>query len=153
MKVHHLFQEQILPISLEQAWAFFSTPRNLDSITPPELGFEIVYCSPGPVHEGQIITYRVKVLPAIWVPWVTEIRGVEAGRSFIDEQLSGPYRLWHHRHLFEAVEDGTRMTDQVHYALPFGPFGTLAHALLVRKKLERIFGFRREELARRFGTI
>ncbi|MDB6078740.1 MAG: hypothetical protein JWO82_2487 [Akkermansiaceae bacterium] len=153
MQVHHLFQEQALPISMEEAWAFFSSPRNLDAITPPDLGFRIEYSSSERMHEGQIITYKVKILPGLWVPWVTEIKSVEEGHSFIDVQLAGPYRLWHHRHLFEPIEGGIRMTDQVHYALPFGPVGAIAHPLFVRRKLERIFGFRREMLAERFGKL
>jgi ligand-binding SRPBCC domain-containing protein len=153
MTLHHLAQEQILPISLQTAWEFFSSPRNLDAITPPDLGFRIVRLHSDTMHEGQIIEYRVKVAPAVWIPWVTEIKAVEEGRAFIDEQRAGPYRFWHHRHLFEAVEGGVKMTDLIHYALPFGPLGSIAHALFVRRKLEWIFGFRREELARRFGVV
>lgn len=149
--IHVLEQEQILPIPIEEAWAFFSSPRNLDSITPPELGFRIESCRSETMHEGQIITYRVKVAPAIWVPWVTEIKAVEEGRAFVDEQRFGPYKFWHHRHHFEPVAGGVRMRDLVHYALPLGPLGSLVHRLFVRPKLERIFGFRREILERRFG--
>jgi len=151
--LHHLTREQFLPISLEEAWAFFSSPRNLDSITPPEMGFRIVHCPAETMHEGQIIEYRVKMLPGIWVPWVTEIKGVETGSAFIDEQRFGPFRFWHHRHTFEAVEGGVRLGDSVHYALPFGPAGGLAHLLFVRRKLEWIFEYRRAELERRFKQV
>lgn len=154
MKVHRLEQQQVLPITLEQAWDFFSSPRNLDAITPPELGFEIT-CDPGPrAFAGQIITYRIRVAPFVRLSWVTEIKCVEEGRSFIDEQRFGPYRFWHHRHLFEEVPEGVRMTDTVHYALPFGLFGSLAHLLFVRRKLQRIFGYRKEILAQTtFGSV
>jgi ligand-binding SRPBCC domain-containing protein len=151
MTLHHLSQEQILPITLAEAWDFFSSPRNLDSITPPELGFKIVHCPSEKMHEGQIIEYRVKVAPALWIPWVTEIKAVEEGRSFIDEQRFGPYKFWHHRHTFEEVDGGVKAGDLIHYAVPFGPFGAIAHPLFVRPKLERIFSFRREVLAKRFG--
>lgn len=150
MKVHVLEQEQELPVGLDQAWDFFSSPRNLDAITPPELGFRIVHCPGERIYEGQIITYRVKLAPAVWVPWVTEIKAVREGRSFIDEQRAGPYRFWHHRHSFEEVNGGIRMHDLVHYALPLGPLGSLAHRLVVRAKLERIFAFRRQMLAGQF---
>jgi ligand-binding SRPBCC domain-containing protein len=85
------------------------------------------------------------------VRWVTEIKCVEEGRSFIDEQRFGPYKFWHHRHLFAPAPGGVLMTDVVHYGLPFGPLGTIAHALFVRRKLEWIFGFRKQILARRFS--
>ncbi len=151
MKIHVLQQTQDLPISMDEAWAFFSSPRNLDEITPDELGFRIETLHSDTMHEGQIITYKVKVAPGIWVPWVTEIKAVEPGVAFVDEQRFGPYRFWHHRHYFEPTEGGVRMTDLVHYALPMGLLGGIAHALFVRKKLERIFGYRREVLAERWS--
>jgi ligand-binding SRPBCC domain-containing protein len=149
--LHTLSREQFLPISLQEAWSFFSSPRNLESMTPPDLGFRIIHCPAEEMHEGQIIEYRVKILPGLWVPWVTEIKAVEDGRCFIDEQRFGPYKFWHHRHLFEAVESGVKITDLVHYIMPLGPCGAIAHALFARAKLERIFDFRRTELERRFG--
>jgi len=153
MKLHCLSREQRLPITMEAAWEFFSSPRNLDAITPPELGFRIVHLPDETMHEGQIITYKVKAAPALWLSWVTEIKAVEHGRAFVDEQRSGPYRFWHHRHTFEPIEGGVLMKDLVHYALPFWPFGEIAHALFVREKLRRVFDFRRAELERRFGRL
>ena len=153
MRLHSLAREQCLPITLETAWDFFSSPRNLDEITPGELGMKIVSLPGERMYEGQIITYRVKILPGVWVPWVTEIKAVDEGRSFVDEQRFGPYKFWHHRHSFEEIPGGVRMRDLVHYGLGFGPCGALAHAVFVRSKLESIFDFRRETLSRRFGSL
>ena len=151
MMIHILEQEQFLPISLKQAWDFFSSPRNLDEITPKNLGFKILY-QPGEVmYEGQIIEYKVKIAPGVWVPWVTEIKCVRENQSFIDEQRFGPYKFWHHLHHFEEVEGGVLMRDLVHYALPLWPFGEIGHSLFVRPKLETIFSFRREILDKRFN--
>ncbi len=153
MKIHIMEQEQRLPIPIEEAWEFFSSPANLNEITPADLGFQITSPSPGRMYEGQIITYRVKIAPAVWMPWVTEIKCVDEGRSFIDEQRFGPYKFWHHRHHFEAVEGGVLMRDKVHYGLSFGPLGSIAHRLFVRRKLEWIFAFRKQILAKRFGSL
>lgn len=149
--LHTLSREQILPITLQEAWSFFSSPWNLESMTPPDLGFRVVLCPAEKIHEGQIIEYRVKILPGLWVPWVSEIKAVEEGRGFIDEQRFGPYKFWHHSHLLEAVEGGVKVSDLVHYIMPLGPLGAMAHGLFARRKLERIFEFRRTELERRFG--
>ena len=149
--IHHLYQEQFLPIPIADAWDFFSTPRNLDEITPQELGFKIVYQPGDKMYEGQIIEYRVMVVPGIWLPWVTEIKTVREGQSFVDEQRFGPYKFWHHRHTFEEKDGGTLMRDLVHYALPLWPFGEIGHNIFVKPKLESIFGFRREILEKRFG--
>ena len=151
MRIHTLEQEQLLPITIEQAWDFFSSPANLDEITPDDLGFKITSKPEARMFEGQIITYRVRIAPALSVNWVTEIKCVEPGVSFIDEQRFGPYRFWHHRHTFEPVAEGVRMRDQVHYALPFGPLGTIAHAVFVRRKLRWIFDCRRQILERKFS--
>ncbi|RYD41364.1 MAG: hypothetical protein EOP85_12805 [Verrucomicrobiaceae bacterium] len=153
MTVHTLAQEQRLPISREEAWEFFATPRNLDDITPPDVGFVIVSQPGEKMYEGQIITYRIRILPLVWVTWVTEIKSVGEGESFVDEQRFGPYRFWHHRHTFEEIPGGVLMRDLVHYGLHFGFLGGIAHTLFVRRKLESIFSYRREILARRFGTL
>jgi len=149
--VHVLKQEQVLPITMEEAWAFFSSPRNLDEITPDDLGFRIVHLPGEKMYEGQVIEYKVKIAPGFWVPWVTEIKTVKEGSAFVDEQRFGPYKLWHHLHTFEKVEGGVKMVDLVHYVLPLWPFGEIGHGMFVRPKLERIFGFRRKVLEERFG--
>ena len=152
MIVHHLKQTQILPISIEEAWEFFSTPRNLDEITPEDLGFKITYLPSEKMYEGQIITYKVMIFPNIWVPWVTEISHVKEGSSFVDQQLSGPYKLWHHLHTFEEHPEWVLMTDLVHYSIGFSLLGEIPHRLLVKEKLKRIFQFRREAIEARFAV-
>jgi ligand-binding SRPBCC domain-containing protein len=153
MKVHVLKQEQRLPISREAAWEFFSTPRNLDFITPPDAGFEVTYLSSEKMYEGQIITYKVKVVPLLSLTWVTEISSVTEGGTFIDRQLFGPYKLWHHRHTFEEIEGGVLMTDLVHYVMPMGFIGEIAKWLFVGEKLRRVFEFRRRVLEEKFGKL
>jgi len=153
MKVHVLRQEQRLPISREEAWGFFSTPRNLDDITPPDAGFEVTYLSAEKMYDGQIITYKAKVVPLVSMTWVTEIKCVEEGVAFVDEQRFGPYRLWHHRHTFEEIDGGVLMTDVVHYVMPLGIIGEIARWLFVKEKLRRVFEFRRKILEDRFGKI
>ena len=85
------------------------------------------------------------------MPWVTEIRCVREWESFVDEQRFGPYKFWHHLHSFEEKDGGVLMKDIVYYALPLWPFGEMGHDIFVRPKLERIFGFRKEILAKRFS--
>jgi len=87
------------------------------------------------------------------VPWVTEIKAVDEGKSFVDEQRFGPYKFWHHRHSFEEIPGGVLMRDLVHYGLGCGPFGAIAHAVFVRAKLKMIFEFRKETLVQRFGAL
>ncbi len=153
MTIHTLEQEQRLPITLDAAWEFFSSPRNLDEITPGDLGFKIVSLPGEKMYEGQIITYKVMIFPGIWVPWVTEIKAVDEGKSFVDEQRFGPYKFWHHRHTFEEIPGGVLMRDLVHYGIGFGPFGAIAHAVFVGAKLRSIFDFRKQELAKKFGSL
>ncbi len=153
MTIHTLEQEQRFPITLEAAWDFFSSPRNLDEITPGDLGFKIVSLPGDKMYEGQIITYKVMIFPGLWMPWVTEIKSVDEGHAFVDEQRFGPYKFWHHRHTFEAIPGGVLMRDLVHYGLGFGPFGAIAHKVFVGPKLKTIFNFRKAELTRKFGTL
>ncbi|MCB1090685.1 MAG: SRPBCC family protein [Verrucomicrobiae bacterium] len=152
MKLHRFEQSQTLPLSLDEAWAFFSDPRNLDAMTPPELKFRTLSGDDEPMHAGQIIIHQIQIVPLIWTNWVTEIVEVAERAYFIDEQRSGPYRFWHHLHRFEAVPGGVRMLDRVHYALPFHPFSAPAQSWFVRPRIRDIFAFRRQFLENRFGV-
>jgi ligand-binding SRPBCC domain-containing protein len=152
MRVYQLHREQYLPISIEAAWDFFSTAKNLQKITPTDVSFQILTdLKDEPVYTGQIIDYIVKPMLNIPMRWTTEITGVEPPHRFMDRQLRGPYSLWEHTHSFESVAGGVKMTDDVQYAIPLGVLGTLAHALFVKKKLNDIFRFRELTLNDYFG--
>ncbi|MFN9499996.1 MAG: SRPBCC family protein [Chryseotalea sp.] len=147
MKIYHLKTVQILPISLTEAWDFFSTPDNLEKITPKHMGFNILYKSGGyKMYPGQIIRYIVHVLPGIPMHWVTEITHVQEPNYFVDEQRFGPYALWHHQHRFREVEGGVEMIDEVNYAIPLGFLGRIANWLFVGREVNRIFKHRYEVL-------
>jgi ligand-binding SRPBCC domain-containing protein len=143
MKIYHLKRTQFLPIGIQQAWDFFATPKNLGVITPPSMMFKIISQSGGDrMYAGQIIRYHVAVKPWLKVNWVTEITQVNEPNYFVDDQISGPYALWHHQHHFKKVEGGVEMTDELHYAIPFGVFGRVANALFVQGEVNAIFDFR-----------
>lgn len=144
--IYTLDAEQVLPISQQEAWAFFSAPENLSTITPPDMDFKITSQLSHRMHAGQIITYSIRLLPGIRRPWVTEITHVQDGCFFVDEQRFGPYAFWHHQHWFEPRGDATRILDRVTYKLPLGPLGRLLHPL-IRKQLIRIFTYRSVTLA------
>jgi ligand-binding SRPBCC domain-containing protein len=150
-KVHHLTSIQKLPVTLEKTWEFFSDARNLLTITPPFLNLKVTNEVFGDeVYAGQIISYKVKPLAGIAVSWTTEITHIVKEKMFVDQQIKGPYKLWHHQHHFKSMEGGTEMKDIVHYRLPFGIFGELAHPI-VRKKLMEIFTYRFEKINEVFG--
>ena len=150
--MERLEQEQFLPISREEAWAFFSHPHNLDKITPTDLGFSTESCPEGAIYPGAIIIHRIKIAPAIHLKWVTEIKSVEAGYSFVDEQRFGPYRFWHHRHSFEEVEGGVIIRDLVHWAVPFEPLTAPIKKLFIKPKTLGIFTHRKKILADYFAN-
>jgi len=149
MRVHVLERSQRLPRPPPEVFAFFADAHNLEAITPPFLGFEVVTPRPIDMGQGTLIEYRLR-LRGLGLRWLTRIEVWEPGERFVDRQLRGPYRLWHHIHLFEPDGPDTLMRDVVRYAMPLGPLGELARAVLVRRDLERIFDFRAEEIARRF---
>ena len=151
MKLHVLEREQRLPIPPSQAWDFFADARNLARITPPELGFEVTSRLPERMYAGMIITYRIRPLLGVPVTWVTEITHLEEGRLFVDEQRFGPYRFWHHQHLFREVPGGVEVGDVIHYAMP--PGARAAGRLLVQPRLNAIFDHRRRVLEEMFGTL
>jgi ligand-binding SRPBCC domain-containing protein len=144
LSVHILRREQRLPAAPGDVFPFFADAHNLEAITPPWLGFRVVTPRPIDMHPGAVIEYRLK-LHGIPLNWRTRIAVWDPPRRFVDVQIDGPYRLWHHTHDFAPDADGdTVMRDTVRYALPLGPLGAAAQRLLVRRDLAAIFDFRRD---------
>lgn len=142
-----LERQQKVSGTLEQAWNFLQNPANLDCITPPDLKFRIVADVPDIMYNGLIIEYRISI-PLIGThSWITEIKHIREGISFVDEQRLGPYRFWNHYHEIRPEEDGVLLIDRVHYRPPMGILGRILHRVYIRRTLERIFDYRRERLA------
>lgn len=151
-RIYQLKSVQKIPVSLEEAWKFFSNPHNLLTVTPPSLNLKVtneVYGNE--VYAGQVMMYTVKPLLGIPVSWMTEISHVEPLKMFVDEQRKGPYQLWHHQHHFKAIAGGVEMTDLVHYRLPLGFLGNVAHAVTVKSRLTDIFTYRYFKINEIFG--
>lgn len=137
-----LKQEQFLPISLDEAWQFFATPKNLNEVTPDDMVFEIVSELPDTMYAGLLINYRLKPLLNIPINWCTEITHIKEKVYFVDEQRKGPYSIWHHEHHFKAVAGGVLMTDILHYDIGKSIFGWIAGKMFVNKKVKSIFAYR-----------
>jgi ligand-binding SRPBCC domain-containing protein len=150
-RTHLLSREQWLPRPVEEVFAFFADAGNLEAITPPFLRFRIL--TPGPIATGAgtHIDYALRwhIVP---LRWRTEIRQWQPPAMFVDVQIKGPYRLWEHTHRFEQAGTGTRMCDEVRYALPMGPLGGIAHRMVVRADLERIFDYRAARVRELLGA-
>jgi ligand-binding SRPBCC domain-containing protein len=152
--MHKLESVLNLPIDINTAWDFFSSPKNLSKITPSYMGFNITSeLKNEKMYPGIIIVYKVRPVLGIPITWVTEITEVSEGKYFIDEQRVGPYKIWHHEHHFSEIEGGVEMTDLLYYKLPFGFIGKIINALYVGKKVKRIFEYRTQVLDKMFGNI
>lgn len=153
-KVYSFSTIQHIPVTIQQAWDFFSKPANLKDITPQNLGFEIISKYHGlEMYPGQVIEYKVKPLLGIPLYWMTEITHVQPMQYFVDEQRFGPYTLWHHQHHFKEISGGIEMTDIVHYKLPLFFLGDIANALFVKKQLQTIFNYRVRAVEELFGKM
>jgi len=147
-----LIQEQFLPISLDKAWEFFATPKNLNEVTPNNLVFEFISKLPNQMYEGLIISYKIKPMLNIPVKWFTEITHIKEKLYFVDEQRKGPYHIWHHEHHFKEVDGGVLMTDILHYDIGMSFLGTIAGYLFVHKKVREIFDYRFIALEKYFSA-
>lgn len=149
---HELYREQQLNCDLQTAWDFFSSPMNLPKITPKDMAFTVLSeQKTNTIFEGMIIDYTVSPFFGIPLKWKTRITEVIPNKSFTDFQEKGPYKLWNHHHEFIPNEKGVLMIDKVDYELPFGLLGNIAHALFVKKKLEKIFNYRFQILENLFN--
>ena len=152
MGFYQFKREQFIQEPIESVWDFISSPKNLKTITPDYMGFDITTENlPEKMYEGMIISYKVSPLIGIKTTWVTEITHVEENRYFVDKQRIGPYKLWHHQHFLEEKEGGTLMIDIVSYSPPFGFIGSLLNIIAIRKKLTEIFDYRTQVLNELFG--
>ncbi len=152
MKIYRIEQSIKLPISREEAWDFLSNPRNLQKLMPKDMGFDILSGADQSVYTGQLIEYNVTPFKGFKTKWVTEITHVQKPDYFVDIQLYGPYKLWHHKHFIKEIKGGVLIEDLVHYRVPFGPLGRLLHPIVIKPKLESIFETRTERMNQLFGT-
>jgi ligand-binding SRPBCC domain-containing protein len=148
-KRYRLERVQLVQAPRAEVFDFFSLAQNLELLTPAFLKFGIVTPLPIEMRQGTLIEYRIG-LGGVPLKWLTEIQQWVPNERFVDVQLRGPYRYWHHLHEFRDVAGGTEMRDCVDYELPFGPLGTLAHALTVKRILKKIFDYRTGAVERAF---
>ncbi|MCT4614094.1 MAG: SRPBCC family protein [Marinifilaceae bacterium] len=149
--IHSLVLEQKINIGIDQCWEFFSNPQNLSKITPQKMGFKISSEKELETYAGQIITYEIQILPFLKTNWVTEITHLKEKEYFVDEQRIGPYKMWHHEHIFKRIdEESCLVIDKLSYKLPFGFFGNLAHFIFVKSMLRKIFSYRADVLIELF---
>lgn len=143
---------QLIKTDIDTLWEFMSSPKNLQAITPKSMLFKITSDNKDEkMYPGMIISYKVAPVLNIPMTWVTEITQVKKHAFFIDNQVIGPYKLWHHQHIFEPTKDGILMKDIITYAPPFGIIGKIANFLFIKRKVESIFDFRFEILEEKFN--
>ena len=149
--MYTLEREQLVPVNLDVAWDFLKNPANLNSITPEDLHFTIISSVPDIMYDGLIIEYRVSIPMFGIQTWVAEIKHIREKKSFVDEQRIGPYKFWYHYHELQETDQGTKVLDRVHYAVPFGYAGRILHHFFIRKTLDRIFDYRKRKIQELFG--
>lgn len=151
MKIYTKKYNTFIPISLSEAWDFFSSPSNLAKITPPKMGFVITSdFNNEKMYPGMLITYKVSPLLGLKMDWCTEITHVDDKKYFVDEQRFGPYSMWHHQHHFKEVLGGVEMIDIIDYAIPMGVLGRLMNSILISSEIENIFSFREKKIKELF---
>jgi ligand-binding SRPBCC domain-containing protein len=150
--IRHLYREQFIPGDPARIWEFFATPRNLDALTPASMRFETLGEIAPRMYAGQMIEYRIGILPGVSTRWLTEITHVREGEYFVDEQRAGPYKLWHHEHRFVSSREprGVQMSDHITYDPGWGWIGGLVDALWIRQQLRTTFNYRARKIAELF---
>jgi ligand-binding SRPBCC domain-containing protein len=147
MKSYHLSQNQFIKADLDTVWSFFSSPRNLNKITPSDMNFDIIDIGGSEqMFKGQTIKYSVCPFPFLRLNWVSEIVDVVPKKSFVDTQKKGPFKMWHHQHSFYQVGSGVEMSDHVTYSVGFGFLGRVISKWIIQKRVNYIFEFRKKQI-------
>lgn len=152
-RVWRVEARQVLDHPVEAVFPFFADAHNLEEITPAILGFEVLTPQPIEMRSGLILDYRLRVR-GVPIRWRTEILDWDPPRGFVDTQVRGPYRLWHHRHTFEPIDNGTRTlcSDIVRYRPRGWLLAPIVNSQFVQRDVEMIFRYRFEKLAEKFGS-
>jgi len=149
-----VIRKQLINTNIDDLWSFMSSPKNLERITPESMEFKITSNNGDQVmYPGMIISYKITPLLNFPLRWVTEITHVKEKEFFVDEQRLGPYRMWHHEHIFKIKEDGVLMTDIITYIPPFGLLGKLANNLFIKRRINKIFDYRSQIIEQLFNTL
>ncbi|MEP6645960.1 MAG: SRPBCC family protein [Saprospiraceae bacterium] len=144
--------EQFMPITLKEAWTFFSTPANLNLITPEKMHFRILSDVPEKMYAGLHIRYKIKPMLNIPMTWITEISEIKEYEYFDDRQIKGPYKVWRHQHYFKEVENGVLMTDKLNYDIGWGIIGNILGKIWVDRQVREIFEYRRKQIEKLFNA-
>ena len=151
--LYTLYAKQTVSKEIGLLWDFFRKPTNLNKLTPEDVNFKIKSGKSDDFYEGKIISYKIKPFKLLSLNWVTEISQIKEGSYFIDNQISGPYKMWHHEHYFKSNADGTtEIIDKVKYIVPFYILGRLIHKIFIRRKLVNIFMFRQKQINNLFNN-
>ena len=153
MSFYQFTRTQKINANINEVWDFIASPQNLKEITPDSMGFDITTGKlPSKMYAGMVIGYKVSPLFGIKMNWLTQISHVKEKEFFVDEQLVGPYKLWHHEHHIYPIMNGVLMKDVITYQPPFGILGRIANSLLIKKQLNKIFNYRKQKLENIFGA-
>ena len=151
--LYTLYAKQTVSKEIGLLWDFFRKPTNLNKLTPEDVHFKIKSAKSDDFYEGKIISYKIKPFKLLALNWVTEISQIKEGSYFIDNQISGPYKMWRHEHHFKDNHNGTtEIIDKVKYKVPFYIVGKLMHKMFIRKKLFNIFMFRQKQINNLFNN-
>ena len=151
--LYTLYAKQTVSKEIDLLWDFFKKPSNLNKLTPEDVHFKIKSGKSDDFYQGKIISYKIQLLKMFALSWVTEISQVKEGSYFIDNQIFGPYKMWHHEHHFKSNDNGTtEIIDKVKYKVPFYILGRLMHKVFIRKKLLDIFMFRQKKINELFNN-
>ena len=151
MSFNQIQRKQIIKTDIDTLWAFISSPKNLKKITPKSMIFDITSDITEKMYSGLIISYKVAPMLNIPMTWVTEITHIKEKSFFVDQQILGPYKFWHHQHILIETKDGILMHDIISYIPPYGIFGNILNFLFIRKKINQIFDYRKSELDKIFN--
>ncbi|CUV08237.1 Cell division inhibitor [hydrothermal vent metagenome] len=150
MKIYELNKTQYIKRSIEEVFSFFEKAENLALITPEKLAFKILTPTPIVMVKGTLIDYTIRLM-GIPIHWRTLITKYNPPHEFVDEQIKGPYKFWHHTHTFKVINGGVEINDSVRYGIPMGVLGQLVHQVWILKNLENIFEYRKAVIDKLFN--
>ena len=130
----------VVETEIEKVWDFYKNIDHLKVISPPDLRIRVVKSTHHELQQGSEVWLTGKLVTrSNWHSRITLLRPFE----YVDEMITGRFKLWKHTHKFIETEDGTtEVIDEIVFALHYGLVGRLFEGI-VMNHLDRVFTHRK----------
>lgn len=136
-KFRHVFT---VNADIDRVWEFYTNIGHLKVISPTQMQLRLVKSTHQKLVQGsEVWLTGILVTRSNWHSRITSLAPYE----YLDEMLTGRFRVWKHLHGFHKIGDKTEVIDEVDFELHYGMLGRIFEGY-VNSQLEKVFAHRKQ---------